>query len=60
MHDAQLVMYDEDYRKVLTVIERLERDYLVNYKYELLEFDGRWLCRKDTRNGTRRASLPTP
>ena len=26
MHDAQLVMYDEDYRKVLTVIERLVRD----------------------------------
>ena len=26
MHDAQLVMYDEDYRKVLTVIQRLVRD----------------------------------
>jgi predicted regulator of Ras-like GTPase activity (Roadblock/LC7/MglB family) len=26
MHDAQLVMYDEDYRKVLTVIQRLIRD----------------------------------
>ena len=26
MQDAQLVMYDEDYRKVLTVIQRLIRD----------------------------------
>ena len=26
MHDTQLVMYDEDYRKVLAVVERLVRD----------------------------------
>jgi predicted regulator of Ras-like GTPase activity (Roadblock/LC7/MglB family) len=26
MHDAQLVMYDEDYRNVLNVIQRLVRD----------------------------------
>jgi predicted regulator of Ras-like GTPase activity (Roadblock/LC7/MglB family) len=26
MHDTQLVMYDEDYRKILAVIQRLVRD----------------------------------
>ena len=26
MHDAQLVMYDEDYRSVLTVVQKLVRD----------------------------------
>jgi predicted regulator of Ras-like GTPase activity (Roadblock/LC7/MglB family) len=26
MHDTQLVMYDEDYRKVLAVVQRLVRD----------------------------------
>ena len=26
MHDAQLVMYDEDYRNVLPVLHRLVRD----------------------------------
>ncbi len=26
MNDTQLVMYDEDYRKILTVIQKLVRD----------------------------------
>ena len=26
MHDTQLVMYDEDYRRILAVIQRLVRD----------------------------------